>query len=77
MGSPLKIRMRDVSQRQSLKPQEMPPAVEYYEEENKEKKTTKPFLKRKTIAVKPAKINWQTKSKIDCWNNNPVLSNIL
>jgi hypothetical protein len=36
MGSPLKIRMRDVSQRQSLKPQEIPPAVEYYEEENKE-----------------------------------------
>jgi hypothetical protein len=44
------------------------PLVEFYEEE-KEQKTTKPFLKRKTLAIKPKKINWQTKSKIDCWNN--------
>ena len=32
-------------------------------------KTTKPFLKRKTKSIKPKRINWQTKSKIDCWNN--------
>lgn len=34
-------------------------------EENKE--IVKPFLKRKTQAIKAKKISWQAKSKIDCW----------
>ena len=28
----------------------------------------KPFLKRKTQAVKFQKVAWKTKSRIDCWN---------
>ena len=30
-------------------------------------KAPKPFLKRKTMTMQPAKINWKTKSRIDCW----------
>ena len=34
-----------------------------------ERKTTvKPFLKRKTEAVKSQKVTWKNKSRIDCWN---------
>ena len=36
------------------------------EEENPAVKP-KPFLKRKTKTMQPAKINWKTKSRIDCW----------
>jgi len=31
-------------------------------------KKPKPFLKRKTKTMQPAKINWKAKSKLDCWN---------
>ena len=32
------------------------------------KVVTKPFLKRKTKTMKAQKVNWNTKSRIDCWN---------
>ena len=35
----------------------------------------KPFLKRKTKTMQPAKINWKTKSRIDCWGDQSKSNN--
>jgi hypothetical protein len=45
--------------------EEIPARKELHKEEIKD--SAKPFLKRKTQAIKAKKISWQAKSKIDCW----------
>ena len=47
-----------------------PPTSNLAEEDSmtKPKNAPKPFLKRKTKTMQPAKINWKAKSRLDCWN---------
>lgn len=57
---------KDEAVPETTQPDEQQRPTDDNDQANKAK--PKPFLKRKTKTMQPAKINWKPKSRIDCWN---------